>query len=173
MMNTTVFVDEHDAPANPALQRLDPRYRTQLRMIIGGFGLVPLGALAFGDRIALEVLPASWPYGVVTGIAVFLYLAAVLILPGRRHRHWSYAMGEDALRTAHGFLVRKETVVPFARVQHLDIARGPVERSLGLATLILHTAGSYNSTVKLPGLPTDRAIAMREAIRAHIRQDMP
>ena len=42
----------------------------------------------------------------------------------------------------------------------------------GLSTLIVHTAGTHNSIVTLPGLATADAEDMRETIKGHIRQDM-
>jgi hypothetical protein len=64
------------------------------------------------------------------------------------------------------------TVVPFGRVQHIDTTQGPIERRLGLATLILHTAGTRSAAVSLPGLREADAEQMRDRIRAKIRQDL-
>ena len=70
-----------------------------------------------------------------------------------------------------GLLFRSDTVVPFGRVQHIDVDRGPLERYYDLSTLTLHTAGSHNASVHLPGLNHDDALAMRETIRAHIKRE--
>ena len=69
-------------------------------------------------------------------------------------------------------MTRIRTVVPFGRVQHIDVAQGPIERSFGLATLILHTAGTRGASVPLPGLLFDEAERMRDRIRVKIRQDL-
>jgi membrane protein YdbS with pleckstrin-like domain len=69
-------------------------------------------------------------------------LAAVALLPGRRYRAWGFAEGEDELTVKHGLMIRKVTIVPFGRVQHIDVAQGPIQRMLGLATLVLNTAGT-------------------------------
>ena len=45
-----------------------------------------------------------------------------------------------------------ETRIPISRVQHLDLRRGPLERRAGLATLIVHTAGTRLSAVTVNGL---------------------
>lgn len=102
-----------------------------------------------------------------------LALAAwfVIRMPLRRHAARGFAMGGDRLRVVRGLLWRKDTVVPFGRVQHIDVERGPVERYYGLATLVLHTAGTHNASVALPGLAESDALGMREAIRAKIRRD--
>ena len=80
-------------------------------------------------------------------------------------------MTGDRLRVVRGIWFRSDTVVPFGRVQHIDVDRGPIERYFDLATLTLHTAGSHNASVHLPGLQHDRALAMREEIRAHIKRE--
>ena len=81
-------------------------------------------------------------------------------------------MGDEQLRVLRGFLWRKDTIVPFNRIQHIDVAQGPLQRLFGLSTLIVHTAGTHNSIVTLPGLATHDAEDMRETIKGHIRQDM-
>ncbi|MEC9068385.1 PH domain-containing protein [Pelagerythrobacter marinus] len=102
-----------------------------------------------------------------------LLVAGFLIVrvPLRRHAARGYAMGEDRLRVVRGILFRSDTVVPFGRVQHIDVDQGPLERAYGLATLTLHTAGNHNASVALPGLAQEDARAMRETIRARIRRD--
>lgn len=99
--------------------------------------------------------------------------AAVLIIrvPLRRYHARGYAMGADRLRVVRGLLFRSDTVVPFGRVQHIDVNQGPLERAYGLATLTLHTAGSHNASVHLPGLLNEDALVMRETIRAHIKRE--
>jgi len=71
----------------------------------------------------------------------------------------------------HGWLFHTDTVVPLVRVQHLDVVRGPLDKMFGTATLVLHTAGTHNSTVTVPGLAPERAEAMRDIIRDHVRTD--
>ena len=112
------------------------------------------------------------PTGLITGIVALLGLAAIILLPRRRWRAWGYREEADELHIRHGLLVRTNTVVPFGRVQHIDVAQGPVERRFRLATLILHTAGTRGAAVPLPGLPFDEAERMRDHIRGKIRQEL-
>lgn len=157
--------------AGDAFERLDPRQKWVLRTRTALIGLAPAIALGIADLVLAMEIP--WQYGLVSLAAAFVYLVIVALLPGRRYRRWGYRMGADSIRIVSGWLFRKDTVVPFARVQHIDVARGPIERIFGVSTLILHTAGSYNSTVALPGLAIDDAGRMREQIRGHIRHDLP
>lgn len=102
-----------------------------------------------------------------------LVLAAAIIarVPLRRFRATGYSVGANRLRIVRGLLVRTDTTVPFGRVQHIDVRQGPLERLYGLATLTVHTAGTHNASVHLPGLGHDDAVAMRQAIRTHIERE--
>ena len=77
----------------------------------------------------------------------------------------------DNLQVVRGWLFHVDTVVPLVRVQHIDVTRGPLEKMFGVATLVVHTAGTHNSIVTLPGLAPERAAAIRDIIREHVRTD--
>lgn len=153
------------------LTRLDTGQIGVFRVQAAVGGIVTVIVLTAAAAILNQVLLWRLPLPTIAIGLLVLYGLWVIFVPRRRYRHWGYAMGADAIRIASGFVFRIETVVPFARVQHIDVARGPVERVFGVATLILHTAGSYNSTVHLPGLAPEDAVAMREEIRRHIREE--
>jgi membrane protein YdbS with pleckstrin-like domain len=148
---------------------LHPSHLWVLR-IRGLILLVPL--LVAGTVAGFGLREVGVPVGLVPGLAALVGLALLLVLPARRHRAWAWREDEDELHVAHGLLVRTHTIVPFGRVQHIDIAQGPIERPFGLATLILHTAGTRGAAVPLPGLPRDQAEAMRDRIRSKIRQEL-
>ena len=57
------------------------------------------------------------------------------------------------------------------RVQHIDVTRGPLDKMFGTASLVVHTAGTHNSIVILPGLAPEKASDIRDEIRRHIRSD--
>ena len=132
--------------------------------------LFPIGASVILERSLPPDL--GIPPGLITGLVVLAALAALIVLPRRRWRAWGYCEEEDELHIRYGLLVRYRTVVPFGRVQHIDVAQGPVERRFGVSTLILHTAGTRASAVALPGLPPEEAARMRDRIRVKIRQEL-
>lgn len=111
------------------------------------------------------------PRGAFVVPVLILAAVAVVRVPLRRYQARGYDMGSDRLRVVKGLLFRSDTVVPFGRVQHIDVQQGPIERAYGLGTLVLHTAGNHNSSVSLPGLGYDDALAMREEIRAHVKRE--
>jgi len=149
---------------------LHPR-QLKLMRIRGALGALVAVGLAFAADIVLDQEGLALP-GIVTGPVVSLTLLALVFLPRRRYRAWGYREDEDELHVRHGLLMRVRTIVPFGRVQHIDISHGPVERRLGLATLTLHTAGTRTASVSLPGLLEAEAEQMRDRIRAKIRQDL-
>ncbi len=148
-----------------ALTPLHPDHVKVLR-IQTGIAALPfmIGALVL--EVA-ELLPA----GMIAAPVVLAVLLLILRVPMRRYHAKGYDMGADRLRVVRGLLFRSDTVVPFGRVQHIDLGQGPLERLYGLATLTVHTAGTHNASVRLPGLARDDAMAMRETIRAHIRRE--
>jgi uncharacterized protein len=146
------------------LTPLDPAYVKVMR-ITGGI----LGLFVFAGAIAFEVARVL-PPGVII-VPVLLILAyTVWVVPQRRYQRWGYDAAADRLRIARGYMFYSDTVVPFGRIQHIDVDQGPIERRYNLATLSVHTAGTHGSTVTLPGLLHADAIALRERIREHIKR---
>ena len=160
-----------ETPENPSadarqeLIQLDPRYKTMMRTVAAIFAV----GLFIAATIA-EFVIDGWT-GVVWVPAVLVIAYLVLYLPMRRYATRGYSLAEERLRVVRGVLFHWDTVVPFGRVQHIDVDQGPLERGFGLATLTVHTAGSHNASVSLPGLAHEVALAMREDIRAAIRRD--
>ena len=109
--------------------------------------------------------------GWATAALLLLWAAASLALaafsqrwPAIEHRHASYLVDERGIEIRKGVYWRRVTHVPRSRIQHTDVAQGPLERSHGLGTLVVHTAGTDHARVELAGL--DHAVAV--AIRDHL-----
>lgn len=149
-----------------ALTPLSPRYRNLLR-VQGGLASLPLVIGALVLEAAADAVPTGVFIGPVLLVAAYLIARA----PLRRFSARGFQMGADRLRVVRGLWMRSDTVVPFGRIQHIDVTRGPLERVFCLSTLVVHTAGTHNASVALPGLAAADAAAMREAIRTHIRRD--
>lgn len=156
------------APSDTVLDRVEPAYRNVVRIQLA-VTWVPLaiGAIAL-DALLLEETSLRW---LPTVLAVLLGALVIVIFPARKYRRIGYALSERTIRIVRGYLFHIDTVVPFIRVQHIDVARGPIERLFGVASLVVHTAGTHNSIVTLPGLAPRTAEAVRDTIRSHIRSD--
>ena len=147
------------------LTPLHPNYVKVVRigtlLFVLPFVVVAL-VLEFADQL---------PRGAFLAPVLLLALYLIVRTPLRRYQARGYQLGVDRLRVVRGLIFRSDTVVPFGRVQHIDVHQGPIERGYGLATLVLHTAGNHNASVSLPGLGHDDAMAMREDIRTHVKRE--
>jgi uncharacterized protein len=104
--------------------------------------------------------PAAW---VAVGVAVFGLLRGIVVV--RAIRAWGYAERAGDLLVRHGLLVRRLSIVPYARMQFVDVTAGPLDRAFGLATVQLHTAAAA-SDAQVPGLESAEAARLRDRLTA-------
>jgi uncharacterized protein len=105
------------------------------------------------------VLADGWGWFVLAGVAA-LVAFSVVFYPGLRYRRWRWQLTELAIELRYGVLVRTQETVPYFRIQQIDIAAGPVDRLLGLASLQV-TSASASGSVTLPGIAADQAPQVR------------
>lgn len=127
-----------------------------------------VGAVVFDRAVLDDHALAGLP---LVGVPLLAALA-VLFAPPRIWQRLAWALEPAMLRVVRGWWWHVDTLVPLVRVQHLDIARGPFDKMFGTATLVVHTAGTHNSTVSLPGLSPERANELAAVIRSHIQADL-
>ncbi len=132
-------------------------------------GLFLLGAAAVGEAFVDRLVPL--PFGLLLAAAFLILLYLAVLAPPRRYRAWGYGMDSEELQVRRGVWTRVHTVVPLDHVQHIDVSQGPLERALGICSLVLHTAGTLHSQVVLPGLARGTAERMRDEIRGRIREE--
>ncbi|MFI6231439.1 PH domain-containing protein [Micromonospora echinospora] len=124
-----------------------------------------IGVLVVVVGVAVAwALSGHWLFGVALGlVALFSLLRAVAIV--RAVHAWGYAERDDDLLVRHGLLVRRLSIVPYARMQFVDVTAGPLERAFGLATVQLHTAAAA-SDARVPGLRPAEASRLRDRLTA-------
>ena len=141
------------------MERLNPRVR--IVWLVGALtsaavlGVVLLAIDNFLVGIGRWVALAAFVGATVLG-AVFVIL---------RYRIWQFEVREDGLYIERGVVTRVKTIVPFVRVQHVDSQRGPVERAVGLGSVVVYTAGSRGADVTIPGLTPERADDLQDRLR--------
>ncbi|MFE1881336.1 PH domain-containing protein [Streptomyces diastatochromogenes] len=112
--------------------------------------------------------------GLLPGLLAGRVWAAFALLPlalaawgwrllGRNWRSWRYAERADDLLISRGVLWREETVVPYGRMQLVEVTSGPVERWFGLASVQLHTAAAATDAT-IPGLDPAEAERLRDRL---------
>ncbi|MFP8891569.1 PH domain-containing protein [Natrialbaceae archaeon A-CW2] len=115
--------------------------------------------IAAVDRWIVEI-PTVGIVAVAAG-ALLLGVVYALLLYNR----WQFELQDDALYLERGVITFVETAVPFVRVQHVDTQFGPLERVLGLSSVVVYTAGSRNADVRVPGLTPERARKLQDTLR--------
>lgn len=111
----------------------------------------------------LLVAPAWVAAAVAAGALVALVVGWRWI--GRRVRSWGYAERDDDLVVSNGIWFRRLVVVPYGRMQLVDVKAGPIDRFFGLVTVQLHTAAAA-SDASIPGLTPKAAAALRDRLAA-------
>ena len=143
------------------MSSLDPRF-VSLQRELGWYWTAGVSvALLVASVAALG--PRRW-YGslliwavITPALAYYSYRWAEI-----EYRHIAYHVDDDGIEIRSGVFWRAVSNVPRSRVQHTDVAQGPLERKHGLGTLIIYTAGTQHSRVELPGLEHQTALAIRD-----------
>lgn len=127
--------------------------------VLGGIGAaVPLSIGAIAGTLLLDRLvwlPAT--------AALAVFILAVGWYPGARYRRWRWRLTDLALELRYGVLVRRYEAVPYFRIQQIDVTQGPVDRLVGLATLVVTTA-SASGSASLPGIDATEAPQVRQEL---------
>ncbi|HEY3550892.1 MAG TPA: PH domain-containing protein [Gaiellaceae bacterium] len=104
-----------------------------------------------------------------SGVAYVFAGAAVVVAAllwrfvDRRYGSWGYAEREDDLLVRRGVMFARLSVVPYGRMQFIDVTAGPLERAFGLATVRLHTAAAATDA-RIPGLEREEAARLRDRL---------
>jgi uncharacterized protein len=124
-------------------------------------------ALAVAALLVLLALWRSWGAGVVAGCAAGPLVAGLVgaFFMRRRFSAWGYTERDEDLLVRRGVLVSRLSVVPYGRMQFVEVIAGPLERLFGLATVHLHTAAAA-SDARIPGLERDEAARLRDRLAA-------
>jgi membrane protein YdbS with pleckstrin-like domain len=153
---------------SPPLLAVEPAYKNVLR----GRQLTTWVVLWIAASVIDQLLLGeSELYGLPSIALPIVAVISLSTAPQRIYARLRYRVTERFLQVMRGWLFHTDTIVPLVRVQHLDVTRGPLDKMFGTATLVVHTAGTHNSIVTLPGLSPERAAEIRDAIREHVRTD--
>ena len=168
----TTPTDGFEAPTDamegqPQFQPVEPGYKNVLRVRFAIVWIPLIVAAVVLDQAIDETIF----YGLPSTLVPLLALISVVVAPQRIYRYLGYRLTDRLLQVVRGWVFHTDTIVPFVRVQQLDVTRGPVDKLFGTASLVVHTAGTHNSIVTVPGLAPDRAAEIRDIIREHVRTD--
>lgn len=146
------------SPVSPALTKV--RLAGVLLEVIILAAIIAVGAGFGGSKwfLVLEIVP------------IVLGIWQLWLIP-RQVRALMWAITDKELLIRRGIMFRKLTVVPFGRLQFVDLAEGPISRMVGIAEVKLHTA-SASSDASIPGLPVAEATQLRQHLTRLGRAEM-
>lgn len=149
------------SPAGRPVWRRPDRRLLQVRRVLV-LVLVALPGLVAAGVLAVLYGPVE---AAAAAVAIVAVTGLLLVAVQRRFAAWGYLEREDDLLVRRGVLVRRTSVVPYGRMQYVDVTAGPLDRRLGLATVTLHTAAAATDA-SVPGLLAAEATRLRDRLAA-------
>ena len=147
-------------------QRLHPdsikvsRISTALVCLI--IAIVPTAIAIFSDNFWLMYI----------GLAVAAIIFTIGFIWAKKSYDYTwYWLADEGLYIQSGVWWRKKTLIPFNRVQHTDVAQGPLERKYKLGKLVTHTAGTRDASVSLDGILLETAHELRSVLQEEGESD--
>lgn len=138
---------------------VSPRLVTARRLAVTLTYLIVVAGIA--ALLLIPLVPRAVAIAVAaTALAVYIWL---WWLVGRRVRSFGYSERGDDLLVTSGIMFRRLVIVPYGRMQLVDVKAGPIDRWLGVTTVQLHTAAA-TTDAKIPGLVPDIAAALRDRL---------
>jgi len=137
----------HPAPRLLALRRLEVAVASVAAAVALFFGILAASVVAAAVCAAVAV---------AAGLALLVFVT-------RRFHSWGYAEREDDLLVRRGVMFARMSVIPYGRMQFIDVTAGPLERLFGLATVRMHTAAAA-SDARIPGLAVAEAARVRDRL---------
>jgi membrane protein YdbS with pleckstrin-like domain len=146
--------------AEASLRRLDPRVVTYWRLAL----LAEVLAASAGVWLVAPFVERWLSIGGLAPLVALLGLVLAIAWPPARFRAWRFGLRREDLLVHRGVLVRTTSIIPHRRIQHVDTRRDPLERWLGLANVVVYTAGIRGAEITIPGLAVDEAEALRDRL---------
>lgn len=123
---------------------------------------ITLGVLMVVFVVLSFLVTTPWIIGTFVVFALGLWWTWLIHRNVTAHAWWER---EDDLVIKRGRLWRSVTVVPYGRMQYVEVTAGPLERAFGIASIQLHTA-SASTSATLNGVRAERADHLRDALTA-------
>jgi uncharacterized protein len=157
----TGTADDLFAPPDAAWQRVSPALARMRRTLLA----VAVGVVLVVALVVTVVFSLPWLWFGILAVVVAALAGCAWTMVGRNARRWGYAELDEELYITRGAWFRRLVVVPYGRMQYVDVQAGPVDRLYGLARVHLHTAAP-GTTAHIPGLPAREAARLRDRLTA-------
>ena len=165
VINPAALPDFRRAP----LERVSSRFVPYAMISSAIFWLILMVVAVVVPRLPMVTLALPGWLGLLPGLAL-LWFATLAGLEARRRR---WALREHDLIYHSGLIWQRTAILPFARIQHVETASGPLERMFGLMRVKCFTAGGLSADLTVEGLERDDARRVRQYLLEQIRDDEP
>lgn len=139
---------------------ISPKYLTLQLMWLG---LAAVISCVMTVVVALVV--SKTVIGTLVGATFLMLFSLRGLLLWRQIAQWGYLERADDLLVRHGIMFKRLAVIPYGRMQYVEVSSGPVERLFGIASVVMHTAAAA-SDVTINGLDAVEAARLRDQLAA-------
>lgn len=160
--NLEVHLDQLPDFKSVELNSIQKRYK-KLIWINEGFVFILLFALPI-VAFFFEPVPIWIPIVVLAILSFVLALRATEIEKGFPLRLFGIRQYDIIYQS--GFFYFTETVIPYNRIQHVEIKQGPLSRFFNLYSLRLYTAGASSGDLIIDGLDKETAQKLKAKVLA-------
>lgn len=105
------------------------------------------------------------PVFTINGILLLYMLVTVFLYPAIEYRQWGYLIAEDRVEIRHGIFFIETTMIPVIRIQHVTTTQGPINRRLGISTILINTA---SGVFKIEGLSEKDAGIIMDSLKSKL-----
>ncbi|MFN3191708.1 MAG: PH domain-containing protein [Aureliella sp.] len=157
-----------DTSSESGFEMLDPAYvRFEQRTSYIVALVVTVIAVSVSTPLLFMVddhwwIALAWPVGFLSLLAGLAYGSH--FWPKKKYRFISWRLDPTGMEIRRGVFWKHRVSIPIARVQHVDVSQGPVQRMFELSTITIYTAGTKNSSVELEGLKHEVAVSLRDEL---------
>lgn len=100
-----------------------------------------------------------------------LFATLLILLTYFGFKRKGYALRERDISYKTGLIFKSVTTIPFNRVQHCELKKGPLEELFSITKLRVYTAGGMASDLAIPGLTQQRAESLKQFILNKTEED--
>lgn len=162
LSNVQIDVDKLPSVDDVRLIPLEKNY-LRVRLIVWLVWTVIFVGMYLVAYIIFDVYTVQWLFLSASFLILFLILL-IFVFSYFGYNYMFYAVRQKDIMFTRGLVIRTTTVVPFNRIQHIEVGHGPVDRFFGLATLKVFTAGGQSSDLQIPGLSRVKAQQLKDFI---------
>ncbi|QFT87347.1 Bacterial membrane flanked domain protein [Bacillus sp. THAF10] len=142
-------------------QRIDKRALSVWRISAGLNAIFYIG-LAVGYYFIQRAFDLPfWTFITAIALVAVMIIFTVFIIPVLQWKRWRYDIHEHEIDLQSGIFIKKRTLIPMVRVQHVDTTQGPILKRYHLSTVLISTAATIHV---IPALDEEQADQVRDYI---------